>query len=172
MTKKTINIIFDLILLLVFIVVLFSKKHYTEFKYPENTPENFNFIAKINSSDFIIDTYKNELTKGIEWDRDTVIYYKLKNSEKEKVYELIKSIDIINYPNYYVPKTHRVILPSDDYYFKCTFNNIECEIKWYENTDSEAVRANKLKSFLNVIFEKIQKDEKVKKLPKSNRFRM
>lgn len=84
----------------------------------------------------------------------------------------MKKINIIRYPNYFVPKTKIRVFPSGDYYFKCTFNQIEFEIKWYENTESEQKNAKELMSFLYSIFENILEDNRVKNLPESKRYRL
>lgn len=175
MKKKILSYIlyFTLIILVIFnIGLLFSKKVYYEFQYPEETPDDYNFIAKIDYTDLILDTYKNEFTKGITWEKDTVIHYKLSNVEKNRIYNLMKSIDIVKYPNFFAPKTNKLIHPSPTYYFKCEFDNVKVEIRWVYNTESETEDAVKFRNFMYSIFENILEEKEIKKLPETYRPRM
>ena len=70
----------------------------TSYEYPEKMPEDFNFIVKLNSNEYCINTYNNTFSKSINWDKDTIINYKISNLEKNRVYQLIKEYNIIKYP--------------------------------------------------------------------------
>ena len=152
--------------------IINANKYHFNFEYSEKVPEDFNFIAKINYTDLILDTYKNEFSKGITWEKDTVISYKLSNSEKQRIYELMKKIDIVNYPNYFAPKTNWIIHPSNTYYFKCEFDSVKVEVRWVYHTDSETEDAIKFRNFMYSIFENILQEEEIKKLPETYRPRM
>jgi hypothetical protein len=169
--KKYISILLIVIAIIV-IRLFYYEKIYYEFEYPEKMPDNFNFIVEINHNDYILNTHKNEFTKGITWKKDTVLNYELSKVEKNRIYNLMKDINIIEYPNYYAPKTYLSITPSPVYYFKCEFDNIEIEINWKYNTESEQEKAVKLRDFIYSIFEKILEEKEIKNLPKSTRYRL
>ena len=100
----------------------------TSYEYPDRMPKNFNFIAKLENNYYTINTYNNTFSKSLEWDKETIISYKISNKEKKRVFELIKENDIISYPNYFTPSTHVIIRPTENYYFKCTYNSANIEI--------------------------------------------
>ena len=172
MIKKKTLIYLGLLLIILIVIVLNIKKTMYSFEYPEKIPKDFNFIAKITSGKYSINTYNNTFSKSINWDKDTVLYYKINDNEKRRIYDLIKEYNIIRYPNYFTPPTHRRIMPSFDYYFKCTFDSINVEINWEYNTESEEKKAQQLRDFLFQIFENILEEERIKNLPKTERISM
>jgi hypothetical protein len=138
-------------------------------KYPSNMPEDFNFIAEIKSNTFVVDTYKNTLTKSIDWDKDTVISFEFPQYEKVKVFNILKEINILNYPKNFSPKSTIRIFPGFLYRFKFTMKSIEYEVDWKVNTESEVPDAKELKKLFEDIMLYIEKDQRVKNLPESKR---
>ena len=169
MTKKKIFISVGIFLVISIIVILNTKTVMNSFEYPEKMPEDFNFIVKLNSNEYCINTYDNTFSKSINWDKDTIINYRISNSEKKRIYKLIKEYNIIKYPNYFTPSTHIKVSPSFDYYFKSTFDSINVEINWKFNTESKEKEATQLMDFLYRIFDNILKEEQIKKLPETKR---
>jgi len=161
------------ILLFVFLIIIFSyKKVMFTYEYPEEMPSDFDFVAKVESSEYVIDTYNNTFSKSLNWDKDTIIHYNISDNEKKRIYNLVKENDIIKYPNYFAPPTHYKIMPSFDYYFKCTFNSINVEINWEYNTESEDKEAKQLRGFIHSIFDNILIEEQIENLPNSERISM
>ena len=169
MTKKKVFISVGILLVISIILILNTKRVMTSYEYPEKMPEDFNFIVKLNSNEYCINTYDNTFSKSINWDKDTIINYKISNLEKNRVYQLIKEYNIIKYPNYFTPSTHVIVNPSFDYYFKSTFDSINVEIDWEFNTESKEKEAKLLKDFLYRIFDNILKEEDIKNLPETKR---
>ena len=169
MTKKKVFVSGGILLVISIIVILNTKRVMTSYEYPEKMPKDFNFIVKLNSNEYCINTYNNTFSKSLNWNKDTIISYKIGDLEKSRVYQLIKEYNIIKYPNYFTPPTHLIVNPSFDYYFKSTFNSINVEINWEFNTESKEKDANLLKSFLYGIFDNILKDENIKNLPETKR---
>ena len=165
-------IIFSSLFLISFIGILTYKKNMYVFTYPDKVLANFNFIAKLNSSEYVLNTYNNTFSKGLTWEKDTIINFKISNEEKIRIYNLMKEINIVEYPNYYAPPTHIRVSPSFDFYFKCSFEAINIEINWEFNIESEIEKAVKLRKFLHSIFENILNDPKIKNLPESERISM
>ena len=169
MTKKKVFISVGILLVISIILILNTKRVMTSYEYPEKMPKDFNFIVKLNSNEYCINTYNNTFSKSLNWNKDTIISYKIGDLEKSRVYQLIKEYNIIKYPNYFTPPTHLIVNPSFDYYFKSTFNSINVEINWEFNTESKEKDAKLLKGFLYGIFDNILKDEDIKNLPETKR---
>jgi hypothetical protein len=172
MTKKKIFIAVGILLVVSIVVILNTKRVMTSYEYPEKMPKDFNFIVKLNSNEYCINTYDNTFSKSINWDKDTIKNYKISDSDKRRVYQLIKEYNIIKYPNYFTPPTHINVSPSFDYYFKSTFDSINVEINWKFNTESKEKEAILLKDFLYRIFDNILKEEQIKNLPETVRLAM
>jgi hypothetical protein len=138
-------------------------------KYPDTIPDDFNFIMKIEDCAYIIDTYRNTLIKTIDWETDTAISFQLTQEEKEKIFNTLKSIDIYKYPENYAPTSTKTVSPSYSYYLKFTINKDDYEISWQENTESEIEDARNFRNLFQEFKKFIEKDERVKTLPKSKR---
>lgn len=156
-------------ILLSFLSILFTGCIDKSYNYPTEMPDDFNFIAKINSDEYTIDTYNNRLTKTLDWDKDTVITYELTDLEKERIYKIFVKIDIYNYPKEFAPTSRGRILPSFEFHMKTTFNSNTKEIIWVENTESKIRKARKLRKVFNEIFKNILEDERIRMLPEDER---
>lgn len=138
-------------------------------KYPKTMSNDFNFISNIADSSYVLDTYKDRLTKKIDWALDTTISYQLSIAEKQRVYKILKEIDIYKYPENYNPTSTVEVFPSFSYQFEFTLNGVDYKINWKENTESDTKDAKELRNLFLEIQNMIEKDSKVKKLPKSKR---
>ena len=67
MTKKEIFISLGILFVISIIVILSDKRVMTSYEYPEKMPEDFNFIVKLNSNEYSINTYENTLSKSVIW---------------------------------------------------------------------------------------------------------
>ena len=172
MIKKIILVSIAVLLMISLIIFLNISKVVYSYEYPEKMPTDFNFIAKIESNEYTINTYNNTFSKSLDWGKDTIISFKIGDNDKNRIYNLIKEYNIIKYPHYYAPPTKRRIMPSFDHYFKCTFDSIDVEIKWEFNTESREKDAEKLTDFLFLIFENVAKDEQIKNLPEARMFQL
>lgn len=161
--------IMKLIGLIVIALTIFCGCDQRSIKYPEVMPNDFNFISNIADSSYILDTYKDKLMKKIDWKLDTTISYHLSLAEKQRIYSIIKKIDIYHYPQNYHPTTRVRIRPSFTYQFEFTLKGVDYKISWKENTESDTRDAEKLRNLFRVIQDIIEKDAKVKKLPESKR---
>lgn len=158
------------VIIIIFLTTIYGcQRAMNTFNYPEKMPEDFNFIAKINSQEYTINTFDNEFRKSLQWGKDTVIEFKINEFEKRRIYQLIKDYDIVKYPNYFTPPTHVKIDPNFNHYFKTTFDSINVEINWEFNTESEESEAKKLNEFFFEVFKNILENEQIKQLPKSER---
>lgn len=155
-------------LLVVGLVIVFSCDRRTT-KYPEAMPNDFNFVSNIADSSYVLDTYKDKLTKKLDWKLDTTISYQLSLAEKQKFYTILKEIDIYRYPQNYAPTTRVRERPSFSYQFEFTLNGDNYKINWKENTESDTWDAKKLRTLFREIKNTLEKDDQVKKLPEDKR---
>jgi hypothetical protein len=155
------------LLVIVLVIVFGCDRRSTN--YPETMPNDFNFISNIADSSYVLDTYKAKLTKKIDWELDTAISYRLSLAEKQKIYTILKEIDIYRYPPNYAPTTRVRLRPSFSYQFEFTLNGGDYKINWKENTESETKDAKELRNLFREIQSDIEKDSQVKKLPESKR---
>jgi hypothetical protein len=137
--------------------------------YPITMPNDFNFFSNIADSSYVLDTYKNKLTKTIDWELDTTIAFVLPLSEKQKIYKIFKKIDIYKYPENYAPTSTVSVSPSFYYQLEFTLNGVDYKINWKENTESDTKEAKELRKLFQEIQKAIEKDERVKKLPETKR---
>ena len=138
-------------------------------KYPKTMPNDFNFNSNIADSSYILDTYKDKLTKKIDWKLDTTISYRLALAEKQKNYMILKGIDIYHYPQFYTPKTKVRVRPSFSYQFEFTLNGVDYKIHWKENTESDTKYSKELRKLFREIKNTIEKDDQVRNLPEDKR---
>ncbi|NPD45463.1 hypothetical protein [Lentimicrobium sp. S6] len=155
-------------LLAIGLIVMFGCEQRSS-DYSDSMPDDFNFIANIADNSYIFDTYRGKLTKTIDWKRDTTISYQLPIGEKQKIYKLLKNIDIYKYPLNYAPTSTVKISPTFSYCFKFTINGIDHKINWKENTESEIKEARELRKLFLEIQNILEKDELIIELPLSKR---
>lgn len=163
---KTIAIILVVVQMLVLLFLIGYEKR-SGFDYPETMPNDFNFVAKLGNGHYKIDTYNNTLTKTIDINKDTTINYQFPQKGKEKIFKILRQIDICKYPENYAPTSVKQILPTYEYYFSFSINGQTQKIKWVENTNSEIKEAKKLMGIFDEIFRIINDDNTVKRLPES-----
>jgi hypothetical protein len=132
-------------------------------------PNDFNFISSIADSSYILDTYKNKVTKTIDWELDTTISFVLPVSEKQKIFKILKEIDIYKYPQNYAPTSTVKVSPTFSYQFEFTLNGVDYKINWKENTESETKDAKELRKLFLEIQKILENNDLIKDLPESKR---
>jgi len=132
-------------------------------------PDDFDFIVKINSKSYQINTYENTLTKAIDWDMDTTISFHMSLEMKNEIYEYLKRIDIYKYPENFAPTSTIIELPSWTYFLEFTIEGLTKTVNWEENTASESIDARRLRQLFHKINKYIYQDERVKDLPETKR---
>ena len=163
------KIIILLIVLLSLTTIVFLGYERRRASYEKLMPVDFNFSATIDFDTYTIDTYNNSLLKQFDWERDTLITFHVKKEFKEKIYGILRDIDIYKYPRNFAPTSTIGRLPSSSYHFKFTIDSITYSIDWVENTYSEIKDAKKLRTLFMEIRDYIEQDERVKDLPEDER---
>ena len=165
--KKVVVLLIVLISLI--LIVFFGYKKTTGVNYKKEMTTDFNFLAKVYHDTYTIDTYSNTLTKLIDWESDTIITFHVSNEFREKIYHILRDIDIYKYPKNYAPTSTIRVSPSSSYYLKFTIDSDTTVINWTENTESEKKDAKKLRYLFSTIYDYLEQDERIKALPDSKR---
>ena len=155
-------------ILMLFGIALLSVKQ-KSFDYKSQMPKDFNFVANYYGGAYILDTYHQKLTVALDWNKDTVLPFRLTNEEKKHIYDVMCDIDIYQYPQDYGPTSKVIVDPSPDFNLKFTLDTVTCTINWEENTWSETRAARNLRKLFEQFSEIIEKDKRVQALPKSRR---
>jgi len=137
--------------------------------YEKLMPVDFNFSATIDFEAYTLDSYNNTLVKQFDWERDTLITFHVKKEFKEKIYSILRDIDIYKYPENFAPTSTTNILPYSPYYFKFTMDSITTSLNWIENTNSEIKDAKKLRTLFIEIRDYIEQDKRADTLPEDKR---
>lgn len=149
------------------LIVFFGIEKRSSFNFEKEMPIDFNFLAKVDFDSYTLDTYNNSLIKEIDWKKDTLINFPVDKDFKEKIYSILRNIDINKYPDNYAPASKISISPSSTFYFKFTTDSITRELNWETNTESETNDAKKLRSLFKTILDFLEQDKTVKTLPES-----
>ena len=164
-------------LIYILIIPCLLLKSATSLDMPKKKPKDFNFILKYgHSAKNIINTFRNEFTKDLIIDGDTTSSLKLTSEEMDTIYQVMRKINILEYPDEFSPPdcdksdpnlVHRVT-PYSTYYFKIQINKKMKEIKWEDSNFSKAEKAVKLREIIDMIDKIIENKEEYKNLPKAN----
>lgn len=140
----------------------FTAKH----KLPEDKPDDFNFIL----------TYGYEVGNTIntideKYSYDMIMYpsltidLKLSELEMNTIYEDMRAINILNYPEVFKPIGHLGVNPYQSYDFKIFINGKEKHISWEDENLSSKSKAKDLRDLINKIEKIIESKDEYKKLP-------
>jgi len=132
--------------------------------------KDFNFEIQLKSNLFVVNSYKNTLTKGIKWESDTTISFTVTDEWKKKIYTALVSLDIYKYPENYAPTTTITVLPSFDYSITFTLNEKTTTVNWAVNTESNEREAIALRKFFDSIYNDVMESTEIQSLPNTERF--
>lgn len=150
----------------VVIILGYERKSTT---YDKKMPDNFNFLAKVHNNTYTLDTYNNELIKKINWNKDTTIKFIVSDKFRVEIYNRLRDIDIYKYPKNYAPTSTVKVSPSFSYYLKYTIDSTTNIINWDLNTESEKKDAKQLRKLFDKIYNYLEQNEKIKRLPDDRR---
>lgn len=136
---------------------------------PEEIPKDFNFIFSYGvDAKNQIDTLKVKFTKDMVMDPSVTTDLKLSDKEMESIYNEMREINILSYPDNYAPKTNTKQTPYCTYSLKVIYNGVEKNIYWVDESASESSKAVKLRKLFNNIQQMIINKDEYKKLPPAN----
>ncbi|WP_047450896.1 hypothetical protein [Alistipes sp. ZOR0009] len=163
--KYRISIILNVILI-VWIIVQYGINNLSTDSLGQYS-NDFDFIIKLDNNAYTINTYKNTLTKQLDWHRDTVISYEVPSKLKKDVFDKLKKIDIFKYPEHYSPTSLVREFPSMSYFIQYTVNGNTRIVDWKENTESETTEAEHLRDLFDRLLKELESDNRIKNLPDS-----
>ena len=157
------------LLYLLFFSFLFGCGNQSGNEYAKVLPNDFNFIATWGFDSYKLDTYENELTKMISWENDTVIKFVLTQNQKSNVYAQFIKIDILSYPDTFLPETNVVIDPAVNYSLGIEMEGRSKLIIWNRNVYSNKQNAKRLREVFEYLDDTVMNNLKVKSLPDDTR---
>jgi hypothetical protein len=166
--KKKIVLISSILFLTLIIFIVFNIKSVST-SYPDQIPNDFDFEIQLDSKLYVVNSYQNTLSKGLNWDYDTIISFQVTKEWKEEIYNKLVKMDISKYPENYAPTTTKRVYPSFEYSIVYTLNGATNTINWIENTDSNEKEAKALRSFFESVYKDLIAHKDVQDLPESER---
>ncbi|MEF9952879.1 MAG: hypothetical protein RR838_09810 [Clostridium sp.] len=130
-------------------------------------PKDFNIVLNYGvEAKNQIDTINGRFTKDMITLEPVKVQLKLTEEEMNIIYEEIKKIDILNYPNYYKIKSEAFKIPHEKYILRVVMNGEEKTILWDENNsiDGEVVKLNNI---VKKIRDMIENKKEYKSLPEA-----
>lgn len=133
---------------------------------PDEMPRDFNFILSygVNGKNQI-NTLKGQFTKDMVTNPSVTADLKLSVEEMKSIYNEMKKINILSYPDIYYHKTNTKQTPFYTYSLKVIYNGMEKNIYWEDETVSKSSKSVKLRKLFNNIEEMIINKDEYKKLP-------
>ncbi|MCE7995747.1 MAG: hypothetical protein HEP71_27455 [Roseivirga sp.] len=152
-----------------FIVAICSCDSHSGFDYPKDLPEDFEFKAIWHFEGSVIDSSEGTFRQAISYDSDTTISFTLTKTQKAKIYQIVKDIDVFGYPEDFEPPTTMEVLPSSGFYLEVQIRGVRKRINWKENVYSSTKRAKRLRHFFDHLDELLDASAEIQALPKDDR---
>lgn len=134
---------------------------------PAVKPKDFNFVFNYGvGAKNQLDTLNGEYTKDMITEPSITTNLSLSDEEMNSIYIQMKKINILSYPDDFMPKGEVEVKPFFTYSIKIVMNGKEKNIKWEDKKLSETKEAAQLRELFNKIYEIIEMKEEYKKLPK------
>lgn len=158
-----------LCLLLIAFSLIGCKSTITENQLPNVKPKDFNFVFNygVNAKNQI-DTIKGQYTKDMVVDPPATTALILSDKEMDAIYLSMKSIEILNYPESFNPKSNVIRTPFQTYSIKIVIDGKEKNIYWKDENISKTKEATQLRDLFKKIEEIIINKEEYKSLPAAN----
>lgn len=90
-------------------------------------------------------------------------------TQKEKIYQSLKDIDVFGYPEDFEPPTSTLVLPSSDFYLEVEINGVSKKINWEQNVYSSTKRAKRLRRVFDLLDDMLDASAAIQALPKDER---
>lgn len=131
-------------------------------------PKDFNFVLKYGvGAKNILDTFKGDYTKDLISSKEETATVKLKLTQEEmkNIYNEMIKINILGYPQVFIPYAETRVKPNITYYLKIQINGKVNEIYWSDQNESRAGQAVKLRNLIENVIKIIETKEEYKKMP-------
>ncbi len=163
------SVFFKICLVICFTLTLYNCDQHSGFDYPEKAPEDFNFIAIWRFEGKVIDSSQGVFQQALSFDSDTTISFNFTGSQKEKIFQNLKGIDVFGYPEDFEPPTSTFVLPASNFYLEVEINGVRRKINWEENIYSSTEKAIRLRGFFELLDKLLEAHPKIQELPEDDR---
>jgi hypothetical protein len=138
----------------------------SENQLSSSMPKDFNFVFNYGvGAKNQLDTSKGQYTKDMVIEPSITASLKLTNEEMNKIYEEMKKINILTYPDNFSPKTNMMQTPFYTYSIKIIADGREKNIFWEDQYAAKTKDAVQLRKLFNKIIEILINKDEFKKLP-------
>lgn len=154
----------------VFVFVLTSCNIFSKptFSLPDTMPKDFGFVLDYgvlekNQLDTIKGTYTKDLILAPQVTTDLV----LSDTKMAEIYQMMKDIDILSYPETYTVNSDVHMTPYQSYSITITYDGKTKSIHWDDESGSDETKALKLRELFARIHEIVSETAQYKQLPEA-----
>ncbi|MHB1125728.1 MAG: hypothetical protein ACYC2T_02045 [Bacillota bacterium] len=138
----------------------------SEEKMPQQMPANFQFVLKYGvGAKNVLDTSKDTFTKDLVTAGTATTKLRLTPGERLTIYEQMRDIDILSYPEVIKPLKGITVTPNVSYSLTISFGNIKKSIYWDSMSELNGQRSDELRNLISNIMTLIESKKEYKKLP-------
>lgn len=135
-------------------------------KIDKQIPDDFNFILKYGvGAKNVLNTFEGTYTKDLILAGTYTAEFKITKEEMKEIFIKVSQIDVLEYPNVFVPTSNRFSYPSSSFYLEIKMNGHIKRITWNKNTMADTPKATKLKDLIYFIESIIEFNPDHKKFP-------
>ncbi len=133
-------------------------------------PNDFNFSLRFGvQGKNKLSTFDDTFTKDMVIEEPITIELKLTEKEMTSIYDEMKNIDIVSYPEVYKPETlspnKTFVTPYQTYELVIVYDGKTKKILWEDENLNNSSKAKKLRALINSIVETVQNKEEYEELP-------
>lgn len=136
---------------------------------PETMPDDFSFVLDygVNGKNQL-DTRKGTYTKDLILNPAVTTSLALSQTEKTEIYNMMQEIDILSYPDEFVPESSHHVTPYQSYHLTISYNGQEKSIFWADESVATTVEATKLREIFMRIHEIVTNKDEYQALPEAS----
>lgn len=112
-----------------------------------------------------LDTFTNSYSRDMNSEHSQNIKLTLSEEDLNKIYSLMRTIDILNYPDNFDPEGPSESKPYDEFYITILINGNKKNITWIDNKNSQTEQAINLRELFSKIHKIVSETEEYKSLP-------
>lgn len=137
---------------------------------PKEMPSDFGFVIKYGiGAKNELDTFNGRFTKDLITAGTATTELKLSQEEMARIYEEMRKMNIMSYPEEFKPGAISLIqssvAPYQTYYFKVSYSGKIKEIRWQDENLANTASARDLRNLSVMINAMVEKKVEFKQLP-------
>ena len=158
------------VLLLLIGVILFSGCSIN--KMPQEKPDDFGFVVQYGvGAKNQIDTFSGKVTKDLITAGTATEEITLSKEEMAVIYEEMRKINIMDYPEDFMPATfspfERHVTPYQSFDFKIRYGDQTKEIHWKDDSLANSASARDLRNLVLTIRQIVENKDEYKNMPEA-----